>query len=125
MRRSRMLGCAMTKKDPFAELAKLRASLPPGPEQKGVEKPGATAHATPARAVVRMERKGRGGKEVTVVEKLDLKPPDLEAWCRDLKSAMGCGGTVDGDVIVLQGDLRPRIAAVLEARGVARVTVAG
>ena len=115
----------MTKgKDPFAELEKLRASLPRGPEPL----PAATSAAkapprTPARAVVRMERKGRGGKEVTVVDKLGLPPAELERWCRELKQALGCGGAVDGDLIVLQGDLRPRIGAVLEARGVGRVTI--
>ncbi|MBX3156722.1 MAG: translation initiation factor [Deltaproteobacteria bacterium] len=110
------------KKDsPFAALEKLRATLPEGkaPVAKEVkeEKKG------PARAVVRMERKGRGGKEVTVVEKLGLAPAAMEAWCKALKQALGCGGAVDGEMIVLQGDLRTRLPAVLEARGVARVTV--
>ncbi|HWO21394.1 MAG TPA: translation initiation factor [Kofleriaceae bacterium] len=134
-------------KDPFAELEKLRASLPRGPE------PAPAAPVTPVtpakqpaapRAVVRMERKGRGGKEVTVVvltrpappgrggsgksggsgnDKLALPPAELERWCRDLKQALGCGGTVDGAEIVLQGDLRTRIGAVLEARGIDRVTI--
>jgi translation initiation factor 1 len=105
----------------FAALEALRSTLPPGPASAppaAEDKPRG-----PARAVVRMERKGRGGKEVTVVEKLGLRAPELEAWCRDLKHALGCGGSVDGDLIVLQGDLRTRLPAVLTARGVARVTV--
>lgn len=112
----------MTKsKDPFAELEKLRASLPRGPEPPPAKAPAPPR--APARAVVRMERKGRGGKEVTVVDKLGLSPAELERWCRDLKQALGCGGSVDGDLIVLQGDLRSRIGAVLEARGIGRVTI--
>ncbi|HEY4238862.1 MAG TPA: translation initiation factor [Kofleriaceae bacterium] len=107
------------KKDPFAELAKLRGTLPPGPVL--VEK----KPAGPARAVVRMERKGRGGKEVTIVEKLGLPPAKLDEWCRDLKQALGCGGAVDGDTIVLQGDLRTRAPGVLEKKGVAKITVSG
>ena len=111
----------MTKKsDPFAELEKLRSSLPPGPTPT---KPTAAIARAPARAVVRMERKGRGGKEVTVVEKLGLRPRELEEWCSALKQALGCGGAVDGELIVLQGDLRQRVRTVLEARGVARVTI--
>jgi translation initiation factor 1 len=70
-----------------------------------------------------MERKGRGGKEVTVVDKLGLCEAELALWCRDLKHALGCGGAVDGDLIVLQGDLRSRLPAVLTARGVGKVTV--
>lgn len=111
----------MTKKDPFAELEKLRASLPKGPEAPA-PKPAPPPRG-PARAVVRMERKGRGGKEVTIVDKLGLRAADLERWCKDLKQALGCGGTVDGELIVLQGDLRPRITQVLEKLGVAKVTL--
>ena len=124
-----MLGCAMTKpKNPFDTLAKLRDSLPPGPDRQGPhsnntqvvlapEKPG------PARAVVRMERKGRRGKEATVIEKLELPAKELERWCRELKQALGCGGSIEGDTIVLQGDLRHRLEAVLIARGVRKVTL--
>jgi translation initiation factor 1 len=70
-----------------------------------------------------MERKGRGGKEVTVVEKLGLRASELETWCRELKQALGCGGSVDGDMIILQGDLRSRVPAVLTGKGVEKVTV--
>ena len=111
-------------KNPFAELDKLRASLPSGPAPAPAAAPkAAPPPKVPARAVVRMERKGRGGKEVTVVDKLGLSPAELERWCRELKQALGCGGAVDGELIVLQGDLRPRIAAVLEAKGIGRVTI--
>jgi translation initiation factor 1 len=103
---------------PFAALAGLRDSLPSGPV-KG-EPP---APKGPARAVVRMERKGRAGKEATIIEKLDLPAAHLETWCRALKVALGCGGAVDGDTIVLQGDLRKRVEAVLVARGVRKVTI--
>lgn len=122
--RSRMLACAMTSpkdpKSPFAALAGLRDALPPGPPPKATPK---AQKKGPARAVVRMERKGRGGKEATVIEKLALSEAELETWCKELKQALGCGGAVDGDTIVLQGDLRPRLPAVLTAKGVAKVTV--
>jgi len=110
---------------PFAQLAGLRDQLPAQPAP-----PAAAAAAPkpppkgPARAVVRLERKGRGGKEATLVEKLELAPAELERWCKDLKAALGCGGAVDGATIVLQGDLRRRIEAVLLARGVRKVTLA-
>jgi len=78
----------------------------------------------PARAVVRMERAGRGGKTVTVVEKLGLPRRELEAWLADMKRGLGCGGVVEGDALVLQGDSRERTGRLLEARGVKKVTVA-
>lgn len=109
--------------NPWTVLEPLRAQLPDKPVP---EKPAAPAPvvAAPARAVVRLEKKGRGGKEATLIEKLELKPPELEAWCKAAKAAMGCGGAVEGDAIVLQGDLRKRLAPWLTARGVKKVTIA-
>jgi len=108
--------------NPFAALAGRRDALPAAPEA-----PPPVARAAepkgPARAVVRMERKGRGGKEVTVVEHLELPAPQREAWLKALKNALGCGGAVEDDTLVLQGDQRERLPALLEARGVRKVTV--
>lgn len=70
-----------------------------------------------------MERKGRGGKEATIIEKLALPTAELERWCSELKKALGCGGAIDGDTIVLQGDLRKRLSALLVERGVGKVTL--
>ena len=114
--------------NPFARLAGLRDQLPPGAAPAGDEPEPAPGEATPeargpARAVVRYQRAGRRGKEATLVEKLGLEPAGLESWCKALKQALGCGGTVDRDVVVLQGDQRARLPALLTARGVRKVTV--
>lgn len=109
--------------DRFAALADLRDRLPPGEPPRPPPAASPVRSAGPARAVVRYERKGRGGKEATLVEKLALASAELESWCRELKRALGCGGTVEGAAIVLAGDQRTRLPALLEARGVRRVTV--
>jgi len=114
--------------NPFGVLASLRGNAPAAPE--AAEPPPAKAPASPAvpgsvaRAVVRLERKGRGGKEVTVVEHLAVRPADREIWLKALKAALGCGGVVDDEALVLQGDQRSRLPALLRARGVRKVTVA-
>ena len=105
--------------NPFGALQGKLADLPQGPASK--EAP--TPRKGPARAVVRMERKGRGGKEVTLVEQLDLPGKELEQWLKALKNALGCGGAIEGPSLVLQGDQRKRLPALLESRGVRRVTV--
>jgi translation initiation factor 1 len=104
--------------NPFASLQGKLQDLPKGPEPRAKE-----AAKGPARAVVRMERKGRGGKEVTAVEQLGLKPKELESWLKDLKNALGCGGVVEDEAIVLQGDQRKRLPGLLTARGVRKVIV--
>lgn len=108
--------------NPFAALAALRASLPAGPEPKAAVA-GTGARKGPAKAVVRLERKGRGGKDVTVVEQLGLPPAELEVWLKALKGQLGCGGAVEGESLVLQGDLRKRIGPLLEGRGVRQVKI--
>jgi translation initiation factor 1 len=113
---------------PFAKLAERLPDVasspapPPAPPKAPAAKP---PRPPPARAVVRIERKGRGGKEATVIEKLALPPRELAAWADALKRSLGCGGAVEGDAIAVQGDQRERVRRWLEAKGVARVTVAG
>jgi translation initiation factor 1 len=104
--------------NPFGALKGQLGELPRGPEQKPPPAPKG-----PARAVVRLERKGRGGKEVTVVEQLGLAPRELDQWLSALKGALGCGGVAEDGAIVLQGDQRKRLPKILEGRGVRRVTV--
>lgn len=86
--------------------------------------PGDFDRSGPARAVVRYERAGRGGKEVTVIEQLGLKEAELLTWLKALKAALGCGGSIEGDAIMLQGDHRKRVPAILTLRGV-RKTIVG
>lgn len=104
--------------NPFAGLASRRDELPPGPTPAPEPEPRG-----PARAVVRLERKGHGGKEATVVDKLGLAGAELERWLKELKTALGCGGAVQGDALVLQGDQRERLRELLPKKGVRKVSV--
>jgi translation initiation factor 1 len=106
---------------PFSGLADrlgmTAAPAAPAPEER------APAPRAPARAVVRLERKGRGGKEATVVEQLDLEAGELRSWLAELKAALGCGGAVEGAALALQGDQRARVKELLLRRGVRKVTL--
>jgi translation initiation factor 1 len=68
-------------------------------------------------AKLRMEKKGRGGKTVTVVDNLPNNAAFLKDLCQDLKRACGTGGAVQDGGIELQGDLRDRVRARLVAKG--------
>jgi translation initiation factor 1 len=112
--------------NPFGALSVLKGRVPDGPaDPEPVASPASADRAVRSisRAVVRIERTGRGGKEVTVVERLTLAPAEREAWLKELKAALGCGGQVEGDALVLQGDQRKRLPPLLTARGVKNVTV--
>lgn len=68
-------------------------------------------------AKLRLEKSGRGGKEVTVIYDLPKNSAFLEELARALKKACGTGGTVGDGEIELQGDRRERVAALLGSRG--------
>lgn len=112
--------------NPFDALKPLRESMPAAPTPAEPARPAAPPkpgqRAIP-RAVVRMERSGRGGKEVTVIEHMALSPKEREAWLKALKAGLGCGGVVEGNNLVLQGDQRARVPKLLEARGVKKITL--
>ena len=73
------------------------------------------------KAVLRMERKGRGGKTVTVVSQLSVDDAQLKHIAQELRRALGVGARVEGSDIVLQGDVRERARTWLLAKGVRRV----
>lgn len=74
----------------------------------------------PARIVakLRVEKKGRGGKTVTVVDGLPRNATFLKELCQELKRACGSGGTVEEGAVELQGDLRDRVRDFLSTRGI-------
>lgn len=66
---------------------------------------------------VRIERQGRGGKVVTVVDNLPGHPARIEEIGKTLKSRCGAGGTVRGRIVEVQGDHRDRVIEVLARMG--------
>jgi translation initiation factor 1 len=63
------------------------------------------------------ERKGRGGKTVTVVRELQLAPADLKALGKELRKLCGSGGTVKDGNVEIQGDHRDTVAEELRRQG--------
>jgi translation initiation factor 1 len=76
--------------------------------------------AVPGRIVakLRLEKSGRGGKEVTVIDGLPRNAEFLDELARTLKKSCGTGGSVRDGRIELQGDRRERAAALLRGRGI-------
>src|SRR5262245_26478271 len=68
-------------------------------------------------AKLRMEKKGRGGKTVTVVYDLPDNSALLDTLARELKRAYGTGGAVVENTIELQGELRERVREFLIKKG--------
>lgn len=73
----------------------------------------------PARIVakLRLEKKGRGGKAVTVVYDLPKNEVFLKELAGELKRACGVGGTAADGAVEVQGDVRDRVRALLVKKG--------
>lgn len=73
-------------------------------------------------AVLRIEKAGRGGKTVTVIDGLPKTEPFLKETTKKLKNRCGSGGTYSLEgregVIEIQGDKRELVRAYFAAEGV-------
>jgi len=67
--------------------------------------------------VLRLEKKGRAGKSVTVVAGLPANAAFLGALAGELRRACGTGGTATEDAVEIQGDQRARLRPLLLAKG--------
>lgn len=99
--------------------------LPQEGEYESVEldytekKPVLARHAQKLR--IRMERKGRGGKVVTVVSGFVGETAELQSLAAALKTALGLGGSAKDGLILLQGNCRERVVDWLKAQGYSNV----
>jgi len=100
--------------------------LPEGPpaNQVGTEPQGEIAGPTTTLGLdirLKIERKGRRRKTVTLIEGLALDGEELAAFTKSLRKAMGAGAKVEGDRVVVQGDIRDRLVTWLEKSGAGSV----
>jgi len=69
---------------------------------------------------VRIERKGRKGKTVTLISGFVGQSADLEELGKALKAKCGIGGSVKDGEVILQGELVERVVALLREMGYTR-----
>ena len=67
--------------------------------------------------IVRIDRRQRAGKQVTLVEGFVGTSEDLAALAKTLKTKCGVGGTAKDGEITVQGDLRDKVTALLQSMG--------
>jgi translation initiation factor 1 len=68
-------------------------------------------------AKLRIEKSGRGGKTVTVIDGLPRNEAFLAALASELKKALGTGGVARESSVEIQGDRREAIRPRLVAKG--------
>ncbi len=111
--------------NPFAALAgridvanTVATPAPAPPRPPPAADPTADLHF-PAKVLMRRETHGRSGKTVTRLSGIPVSQlPEVAAR---LRRALGCGATVEGEDVILQGDLEQRARAWLLAQGAKRL----
>ena len=90
--------------------------------EKNLETQSALVQSNQYTVVFRIEKSGRNGKPVTVLEKLPKHETFLKDLAKELKVKCGVGGThyLSGDngVIEIQGDQRVSIKKIFDAKGI-------
>jgi translation initiation factor 1 len=89
----------------------------PNKEKPAGKAPQAKVSLSQQKVYVRLDRKGRGGKSVTLIEGIQMPGKDREALLKQLKARLGTGGALKNDLIEIQGDHRDVIIETLQGMG--------
>ncbi len=71
----------------------------------------------PSQQILKMRFEKRKGKAVTLIEGFIGSADDLKDLGRELRNFCGVGGSAKDEVILLQGDFRPKVREYLERQG--------
>lgn len=86
-------------------------------ETQAADEQDQTLPAAKQRLRVALDKRNRGGKKVTIVADFVGSNDDLELLGKTLKTKCGVGGSVKDREIIIQGDLRDKVVALLLAMG--------
>lgn len=85
--------------------------------EESVEEEEITPAPSQQRLTVSIDRRNRGGKQVTLVSGFRGKEEDLASLGRILKVKCGVGGSAKNGEITVQGDFRDKVTALLKEMG--------
>lgn len=97
--------------------ALLNLNLPEG-DDTPQPAPDESTHVPAAdQLLVELDRKGRHGKEATIISGFTIPGPEVAKIASQLKSRLATGGSSRGGEILIQGDRRDQVKAILVELG--------
>ena len=81
------------------------------------EEEAATLEPGKQRLIVGIDRRNRGGKQVTLITGFVGADEDLKALAKTLKTRLGVGGSAKEGEITIQGDFREKVTELLKQMG--------
>ncbi len=124
----------MPTNNAFAALGGLSASLPKAPDHS-VAEPAKSGHSAPQpskpkpdsifaqKVIVRRQKKGHGGKTVTLIEGVELEGSRLKDFVQELRQGLGTRATIENDGIIVGGDIGKRLESWLRKKGATTIVV--
>lgn len=89
----------------------------PTPDEQPTQQAGPVEQQGGRRLDIVFERKGRGGKQATIVTGFVCDDEALKTVASQLKRSLGVGGSARGGEILIQGDRRQQVLDLLQGMG--------
>lgn len=95
-------------------------STDPGFKEE-VEENQVVLPASEQMVLVKLDRKQRAGKTVTLVEGFEMSDEKIEQLAKQLKNICGTGGSAKNGEIIIQGDHKEKIFNWIQKQGFTKV----
>lgn len=71
------------------------------------------------------EKKGRGGKGVTIIKGFQGSPQEMKKLNKEIKQLLAVGGSLKNNEIILQGRIQDKVIKILNKKGYMSKKVGG